>query len=45
MNILQIITYKPVLYAIAHNHVYGSDIDQAVILMTTPDCFFSKVYY
>ena len=30
------------LYAIAHNHVYGSDIDQAVILMTTPDCFFQR---
>jgi len=30
------------LYAIAHNYVYGSDIDQAVILMTTPDCFFQR---
>jgi len=29
-------------YAMAHNHVYGTDIDQGVILMCTPDCFFQR---
>ena len=29
-------------YAMAHNCVYGSDIDQGVILMCTPDNFFQK---
>ena len=31
-----------VAYAMAHNCVYGSDIDQGVILMCTPDNFFQK---
>jgi len=31
-----------VAYATAHNHVYGTDIDQGVILMCTPDCFFQR---
>ncbi len=29
-------------YATAHNYVYGTDIDQGVILMCTPDCFFQR---
>ena len=29
-------------YAMAHDHVYGTDIDQGVILMCTPDCFFQR---
>jgi len=29
-------------YSMAHNYVYGTDIDQGVILMCTPDCFFQK---
>ena len=29
-------------YALAHNEVYGSEIDQGVILMCTPDCFFQR---
>ena len=29
-------------YAMAHNQVYGTQIDQGVILMCTPDCFFQK---
>ena len=29
-------------YAMAHNHVYGTDITQGVILICTPDCFFQK---
>jgi genome maintenance exonuclease 1 len=29
-------------YALAHNEVYGTDIDQGVILMCTPDCFFQR---
>ena len=31
-----------VAYAMAHNCVYGTDIDQGVILMCTPDNFFQK---
>ena len=31
-----------VAYAMAHNCVYGTDIDQGVILMSTPDNFFQK---
>ena len=26
----------------AHNYVYGTKIDQGVILMCTPDCYFQK---
>jgi len=29
-------------YAMAHNYVYGTKIDQGVILMCTPDCYFQK---
>jgi genome maintenance exonuclease 1 len=29
-------------YALAHNETYGTDIDQGVILMCTPDCFFQR---
>jgi len=29
-------------YALAHNETYGTEIDQAVILMCTPDCFFQR---
>ena len=29
-------------YAMAHNTVHGTQIDQGVILMCTPDCFFQK---
>lgn len=29
-------------YALAHNDTYGTDIDQGVILMCTPDCFFQR---
>ena len=29
-------------YAMAHNQVYGTQIDQGVILMCTPDCYFQK---
>ena len=29
-------------YAMAHNYVYGTQIDQGVILMCTPDCYFQK---
>ena len=29
-------------YAIAHNHVYQTQITQGVILMCTPDCFFQR---
>ena len=29
-------------YALAHNEVYNTDIDQGVILMCTPDCFFQR---
>ena len=29
-------------YAMAHNAVYGTQIDQGVILMCTPDCYFQK---
>ena len=31
-----------IAYAMAHNCVYGTDIDQGVILMCTPDNFFQK---
>lgn len=31
-----------VAYALAHNEVYESEIDQGVILMCTPDCFFQR---
>ena len=31
-----------VAYAMAHNCVYGTDIEQGVILMCTPDNFFQK---
>ena len=31
-----------IAYAMAHNCVYNTDIDQGVILMTTPDNFFQK---
>ena len=31
-----------IAYAMAHNCVYGTDIDQGVILMYTPDNFFQK---
>ena len=30
-------------YALAHNETYGTEIDQAVILMCTPDCFFKDL--
>ena len=29
-------------YAMAHDQVYGTNIDQGVILMCTPDCFFQR---
>lgn len=29
-------------YALAHNETYGTDIDQGVILICTPDCFFQR---
>ena len=29
-------------YALAHNETYGTEIDQGVILMCTPDCFFQR---
>ena len=29
-------------YAMAHNYVYQTKIDQGVILMCTPDCYFQK---
>jgi hypothetical protein len=29
-------------YAMAHNYVYGTGIEQGVILMCTPDCFFQR---
>lgn len=29
-------------YATAHNEVYGTEIEQGVILMCTPDCFFQR---
>ena len=29
-------------YATAHDYVYKTNIEQGVILMTTPDCFFQK---
>ena len=29
-------------YAMAHDHVYGTNIEQGVILMCTPDCFFQR---
>lgn len=29
-------------YALAHNDTYNTDIDQGVILMCTPDCFFQR---
>ena len=29
-------------YAMAHNYVYKTKIDQGVILMCTPDCYFQK---
>ena len=31
-----------VAYAMAHNYVYRTDIDQGVILMCTPDLFFQR---
>ena len=31
-----------IAYAMAHNCVYGTDLDQGVILMCTPDNFFQK---
>ena len=31
-----------VAYAMAHNCIYGTDIDQGVILMCTPDNFFQR---
>jgi ATP-dependent exoDNAse (exonuclease V) beta subunit len=29
-------------YAMAHDYVYGTNIEQGVILMCTPDCFFQR---
>ena len=29
-------------YAMAHNHVYGTNIQSGVILMCSKDCFFQK---
>lgn len=29
-------------YAMAHDDMFGTDIDQIVILMCTPDCFFQR---
>ena len=29
-------------YAMAHNHIYRTEITQGVILMCTPDCYFQK---
>ena len=29
-------------YALAHNETYGTEIDQGVILMCTPNCFFQR---
>jgi len=29
-------------YALAHDQVYGTDMEQGVILMCTPDCFFQR---
>ena len=29
-------------YAMAHNHVYNTEITQGVILMCTPDNYFQK---
>lgn len=29
-------------YALAHNDKYGTEIEQGVILMCTPDCFFQR---
>jgi len=29
-------------YALAHNEVYDTEIDQGVVLMCTPDCFFQR---
>jgi genome maintenance exonuclease 1 len=34
--------YQLVAYATAHNEVYGTSIDQGVILMCTPDLFFQR---
>ena len=34
--------YQLVAYATAHNEVYKTNIDQGVILMCTPDCFFQR---
>jgi genome maintenance exonuclease 1 len=31
-----------VAYAMAHNYVHGSEIEQGVILMCTPDNFFQR---
>jgi genome maintenance exonuclease 1 len=33
---------QSVAYALAHNETYGTEIDQGVILMCTPDCFFQR---
>tara|TARA_B100000886_G_C20398170_1_gene481354 strand:+ start:252 stop:959 length:708 start_codon:yes stop_codon:yes gene_type:complete len=34
--------YQLAAYATAHNEVYKTNIDQGVILMCTPDCFFQR---
>ena len=32
-------------YALAHDQIYGTDMEQGVILMCTPDCFFQRFIF